>query len=309
MNQTATVDYMAILGPEETARARAAFFVLEILGSHVMLPILAGTYVFIGRNPYLTNMLVTWMVASVLMCLLYYSRDVDSMVVGPLCVFQSAFVFALPPMLATSLLCLMYTTWSAVERFVNPQLQTSHSRVRTVLLLTIPYVNFLVFSLWGGVVALTDVTGISYRHYFYCSVRHGVYSTATAVMSAALLFLSLAFTVRLSYLAMKYGVELRRCQLGYGNWLFDVMRKLVFAVVVTVSSSLSIVTLVEPSIAPDLCLAALPVFFGLLFGSSRDVWMTWLRRMAAPEQAHLPPVFIRDLEAATAQIGKKLADV
>jgi len=288
------------LSSAEAQRAEVAFFVLEIIGSHIMLPMLIGTYIFVGRNVYHANMFITWVIASIGLCLLYYAREVASDTITPICVAQSAFVFALPPMLSTSLLCMMYNLWIGLEPkpvWVLPR------AFRLLTLLTLPYFVLLLFSIWGAVVALEDIGGVSRRHYFYCSVRHGTYSIAAAATSATLLVVSLVIAARIFFLAVKSGPDLYAMRQGYGNQLSLVARTLVFALAATISSSLAVVSFVTPSIAPDMCMATLPVFFGILFGSSRDVWKTWLNRRPAPTES--PPQQESELEVGKIENRKR----
>jgi len=282
--------YRADLSAQAPRSLLTAFIALEITGSHVIVPIVIATLAFckLDRCKYLINLCITGTFSGIVYSLLYYAGQTHSDGITPLCVAQAGLVFSMPPMVSAALLVVTFNLSSDLQNITNPKSSSPQSLTRTTLFILFPYFVFFVFMVPGAIVAMADESqsGISHRHYFYCSVTHGQYSVAAALGAASIMAVVIYLAVKILVITVKHCVVLQNRRVGYSNKLSYVVRVLIFTILVVVAYSLAIMELLTGStVVPDMFIAALSVALGLLFASSRDVWMTWIKLRAAPDDS------------------------
>ena len=182
-------DFQVDLSSGEEHRSLIAWLVFHVVGGQVLLPILCATFLFtrVQRHPVMINMCLTWVLTSIIACLLLYSNQYqsDQPVLAspdPLCLVQAVlYQHAVPPMIAVSAFALIYhvrhqgilsllssmlthrsrQVWSTVRTTISKELPRSLAWLRSArvaLLLSAPYFAFAVFAIIGAVVSTVSRT-------------------------------------------------------------------------------------------------------------------------------------------------------
>jgi len=282
----------ATLAGDAASRAIIAWTVFQVAGGQVLLPILVATFLFsrATRHPTIINMCITWILSSIVSCLLFYSGEYHHLPEGsasPLCIAQASLVFAIPPMLAASAFGAIYHVWFTVSSTLKGQAALKNCTVRSLVLLLLPYVLLVAFGVGGAIVVLTrPLSNVSLaRRVFYCSPFDFLFSNFAAGVSALILLATLFYEVRICLIVRRNWIGLRKAGRGSGFDLSFTLRVCIFGIYVFLGFLASIASVITTTAIPDLFLATVPVAIAFLFGSQRDVlrvWMFWKRDKDPP---------------------------
>jgi len=268
--------------------ALVAFVALQVLGANILLPFLVLTFLVTRarRHPALINLCITFIITGVTLLLLFYAGQYVPG--GPnrtLCVAQASLAWAVAPMDGAAVLCLLYTVWKSFDDASQTEKQHLSLAIRNAVLTIVPYVVFVGYAVGGTVVALVHPENVSLSPdvVFFCSIGSGVYTTSTSIGLAIFLLASVYVEVRIG---IKLLPRLRNRQLvGPTIDMGFVPRVFIFGAYLCLSVVFTIASIVHPSLAPDIFAATLPVFFGLLFGSQRDIWEAWTALFSRKREA------------------------
>ncbi|KAJ6448135.1 hypothetical protein C8R47DRAFT_1324809 [Mycena vitilis] len=262
----------------------AGFMVLQIFGGHVGMGLVLLTVVFSKkvqrRNPILLSFLVSWFLYATSFTLLLYSGKQT----GPeppihLCLVQAGLVYGTPVMTSAAGLAFVLYLWLSLEN--GSSLSATSGRAGRwcfMLLLTSPYLLFLVFSTAMVVLGSRNPAVVSRSRYlFYCTINLPSVNAVPGT-SAFIMFMVLVFEVLTAlklYRHYKVFKTLRRTA--------DNGPPLHLFVRIGIFSGYSLLALVGcitfwSSIGdnlPYIIQASLPTAAFLIFGTQEDLLRVW----------------------------------
>jgi len=267
------------------------FFVLQIVGAHVFLPILLAIFLFskrLKRHPTLINLCITWILSGIFSCILLYKGAHE----GPepsfnLCLTQSSLAYSVPPMTATAVCALVFQIWQGLFNRGKEALDQRWTAFRTAMLLTAPYIvcgSWASAAAWLGVRYPKDIS--RNRRFFYCSLEHSPLTDGIGVFTALILTITMAFEIWIGVMLRRNWRDIQRTG-GSGGMALDlIFRVCLFGVYVIIGMVLSLLSIVAPpSPIPDLWIASVGVIVVVIFGSQKEVrqaLMFW-RKEPEPE--------------------------
>ncbi|KAH9891684.1 hypothetical protein C8Q73DRAFT_762976 [Cubamyces lactineus] len=261
------------------------WFIFEIGGDQVLLPLLVATFLFsrkLVRHPTMINVCCTWILTGVVSSLLLYSRQQS----GPepdraLCVIQATLIAPVPPMTSTAVLALVYSTWSTFRPFRMIPLRgaSKQSRTITLALLAAPYVVHLCFATVALRAALADPSRVTReRRFFYCSVEFSPYTISLCVYTAVVCLIATFLEVHLIIMLSRHRKALRCAGLSSGIDTQLIIRVGIFVAYVFCGMLVEIVgVLGVHTVLPDMFAASVGTAFFLIFATQPDVLRVWSR--------------------------------
>jgi hypothetical protein len=162
------------LGPNAPVYLKV-YYAAHLVPGHIFLPALLAIFLFsrtATRHPTLINVLISYIVSSIVACILLYAGKTH----GPepsktLCVVQTGLLNGVPPLWALSVLALTAHIWNRFAR--SKKGPPREAPALRVLMLSAPYMGFVIWALAGGYVAYTRQADVNReRRYFYCSVHY-----------------------------------------------------------------------------------------------------------------------------------------
>lgn len=294
--ELATRAFNVALSGSAAQRTLIAWLFFYLAGGHVTLPVLTCTFMFsrAKRHPVLINMCLTWIITSIIACILFYAGQYGSD--GPdrgLCMGQAALMqFAVPPMISVSSFAIIYHVWTTVRTSLQKELPRSLNWMRTfrtTLLLVMPYIAFATFGITGAILAANNPHEVSLtRRKLYCSVNHSPLSVIVAMFTAVVLLTTIYYEVRICIVLRRNWIGLRNSgqedNTGVDPHL--IVRVAVFGVYVIVGFILSLVSVFVSTAAPDMFIATVPLVITFVFGIQADIqgeWAFW-RRWQTPRR-------------------------
>jgi len=263
------------------------YFALQIVGGHVLLPILVAIFAFskkANRHPTLINLCLTWILSGIFSCiLLYWGVQQGSEPPFGLCLTQSSLIYGIPPMTATAVCALVFQIWLGLFNSKKETLDPRWGIFRTAILLAAPYIvygSWATAAAWLGIQHQEDVS--RNRRFFYCSLDHPQLTNGIGIFTALILTITMTFEIWIAVILRKNWRDIRRAGSGGGVALDLIFRVCLFGVYVIMGMVLSLLSIVAPkSPIPDLWVASVGIVVVLIFGSQKDVFRTlmfWRKR-------------------------------
>jgi len=263
------------------------YFALEIVGSHVLLPILVAIFMFsrkATRHPTLINLCVTWILSGIFTCTLLYSGAHE----GPeppfgLCVTQSSLVYGVPPMTATAVCALVFQVWLGLFNSKKEAVDLRWTTFRTAFLLISPYIVYGAWATAAAWLGIQNPEKISRnRRFFYCSLELSTLTDGIGLFTALILIITMVFEIWIAVIVRKNWRDIRRAGSGGGVALDLIFRVFLFGIYIILGTVLSLLSLVAPkSPIPDIWVVTVPVIVVIIFGSQKDVFRVlffWRKR-------------------------------
>ncbi|OCH94677.1 hypothetical protein OBBRIDRAFT_746913 [Obba rivulosa] len=151
-----------------------AYFVLQLLGGHIGLPLLVLTFLLsrkVPRRPTVINLCIVWILYSVTYCLSLYGRNnFKSNPPQQLCFVQAAMVHGAPCMAVVAVLIVVVKIWSTFyEPWKSIHLDRLPQWAKSCAILLPPYVVFAVFSIIAGIMGMRRPESIYVSNHIYCT--------------------------------------------------------------------------------------------------------------------------------------------
>jgi len=255
---------------------------LNIFPSHFALLLLIATLLAskARRNVTLTNMCITWIIVGVVSSLLLYAGKQTGPEPSPmLCVAQAALIYAVPPLVSTSVLALVFQVWIQIVW------RRGESAPAAILLpaLILPYIVYVAFALAGATIGANNPELVNRdRRFFYCSINFSPFSDTIAMFAAIVLLITVALIVWLGVVLVRNWKAIQpeknrgmvEDDKGIGaDDLQLVIRVMIFGFYIFVGMILSILSINAPkSVVPDMVMASMGSAVVLVFGTQPALW-------------------------------------
>jgi len=271
---------MPQLDPTLVNNARTAYLALQIIGCHILLPLVVAAFITTtGHKPWvLINLCICWTVSSVLTCLLFYADALGITSPTPLCLTQSAVALSVNPTLAATVLCLTFKLWCDLSEASSvlhgkSWIAKQACAIPQTAVLAFPYLVFIGFAIPEIVITVTDPEGVTLRHFFYCSVRVGTYTHVEVMVNIVILAIAILFAAMSLSLIVMHWAYLRTAKAAHGHDLGFMVRVLAFIAggLVAFGVALAALTASHTELITDLCIASSSVILGVIFGTSSNV--------------------------------------
>jgi len=264
----------------------------EVVGGQIGIPILIATLVFsdLRRLPTLFSLLVTWVCASIIACLLFYAGKGlpnDPQPTFGLCLAQASLMYGVPHMTALSAFALVYEGWLTVTGKNTPP-GTGKLGARTRLLLALPWGGLLLAAILSLIVGITSPQAVSRdRRFFYCSIQANGLTNTLAVIVGLILIVTIVYAAQIA-------LVLRHTWLDVKNPVADdaldapktssymVIRITIFGLYLCVTLVLCFVSIVAPTSALlDLVAGSIPAAVFIIFATQADIVRIWVNLLPA----------------------------
>jgi len=263
------------------------YLVLHIVGGQVGLPIIIATLLTskkVARHPTLVNFFCTWVIYSIVYCILLYSGQ-RHQPPSILCEVQSALVHGASPMCVVATLALVIQLWSTLR---EPPLQRttvlSRSRwpstLRLRIMLVVPYIVFVTFVILTALLQRRKGVVVGSWTGLYCTlegemiVRYAVPAFCTATLVIIVGF-EVAIVVR--YFRMQRTISGKFPLADTQKWTAMIIRVFAFSVYTLVTLCAGVLFLSgNTSPWPYMVQAALPLSALLVFGTQKDIFLIWV---------------------------------
>jgi len=263
---------------------KIAWLVLLVISGQVGIPILLGTLFFsrLRRLPTLHGLLVTWFVASFVCCLLFYANDAktDVQPAHSLCLAQASLVGATPLTGALSAFSLVYDGWITVQ---GKETLFGRRRLRTIVLLSLPWVGFVAAAIALFVSGHSNPTGVRRQQLFYCTVDAPNITNTLGVLTiigltiTALYGGKIALMLRRRWTHFKARVSDSSAPERHMSSPYVAIRIGVFASCMVLSLILMLIgVLGKRSQLLDILFALIPAGVLVIFGTQADVIRVWV---------------------------------
>ncbi|TFK52793.1 hypothetical protein OE88DRAFT_1733786 [Heliocybe sulcata] len=228
------------------------------------------------RNPVLISLCSSWWLSTFpCLLLLYFSGEV----VGPpprysTCLASASLTIAQSALVATSATSLVFHIWLTMRDAVGPKPVPPlwyRDSLETILLVLMPYLAFVITGLTTLVLGFAHPSSV-YRALFYCVVDIRALEVTVSAICLATLVLAGLFGFWTGVLLVRNCSSIVEQDLDQSFTI----RVVVFAAYVLLGLALNgsaIKNWTNP--VPDLCLSTFGIVVFLVFGSQRDILVTW----------------------------------
>ncbi|KAI0756825.1 hypothetical protein C8Q80DRAFT_1091399 [Daedaleopsis nitida] len=271
--------------PPDMRGLDSVFFAIHILGGHIGLPILVATFLFsktAKRHPTVINFCVTWILYSIIYCLLIYGGG--NLLDDPpyeLCLAQAAMNYAAPPMAVIAGLEVVIQIWSTFwEPWKEAQLARIPGWLKMVAIISPPYLTFIAFAISGAYVGHQNPHWVQVKTGLYCGLMYGRFQMF-AVPIFCSIFLVLIIMLEVAT-ALRYyrGRQIIKKEFPLADAkkpsLSPLCRAALFLVYASLTLGVCIMDLQQnQSVFAYMVQAALPLAAFLIFGLQKDVALAW----------------------------------
>ncbi|KAH7099572.1 hypothetical protein BKA62DRAFT_709400 [Auriculariales sp. MPI-PUGE-AT-0066] len=265
-------------------RTLTAYLALHVLGGQILLPFLCLTFAFmrVKRHPIFFNLCFTWMLTSVLACMMYYHRrdlykNPSAAKGDSVCLAQaSLFHHAAGPMVSLSAFALIFHVWTRVTSTVSSEppvkVKVFSDAVRTTVLVVSPYIAFAVFGIAASIIVSKNVNTVPTIIHLnlYCEIEHDTLAKVRAIFTALVLFAAAVLEVGVVLNLLRKSSSIMD---AVERALF--IRVLVFGGYVLTGFLLSIVSLTTKTVVSDFYIATVPIVVFVIFACQKDVLLSW----------------------------------
>ncbi|KDQ31074.1 hypothetical protein PLEOSDRAFT_1111659 [Pleurotus ostreatus PC15] len=261
------------------------FFALHLAGGHIGLPILLLTFIFaknVVRHPTLLNFCITWIIFSISYCIRLYSSIYHNVTTDSFdCKVQAIMVHGAPPMAAVAGLFVVIQVFTALY-FPSPPSPLKPRWPATLwLLLTLilPYVAFCMFALPTAILIEQYPESLISLNALYCTTdkepfrRFGVPMFCTVIL---VLVIGLELAIGVRYCLIRSRIS-RVFPLANRQTSASMCARVgIFNAysIITLSAGIFFLSGTE-SPWPFMVQAALPLTAVIVFGTQRDLFITW----------------------------------
>ncbi|KAF8496632.1 hypothetical protein JB92DRAFT_2989429 [Gautieria morchelliformis] len=277
----------------EVRQKQTAFFAFQIAGGHIGLPLLALVSILsrkVHRDPAFFNFCLTWIVSSVVFCVLLYQGTQGHTFNVPYggtiyspsvqftrrCYIQASLIPGVQAMTACSTAALVIQLWLRLRTAIyGVTISPVQPRLITTALIMAPWILFISFSIPASFVTNIRSGGPTITNIFYCTIQlssrillvktmylhWSAYRTKSAVSLSILLRVA-AFSLFRVVVAIAYATVLFSTQNSVTSWT---------------SGSTGITTTFVNLVVPvwvDLSQAALPLVAFLVLGTTKETLAT-----------------------------------
>ncbi|TFL06108.1 hypothetical protein BDV98DRAFT_558846 [Pterulicium gracile] len=273
----------------EMSGLREAFFYLHISAGHVGLPIIVFSFLYyksLSRHPTLINFCMTWIIVSISYCITSYSGQSLNDTQSAACRAQAVFVQGTPPMAVTACLIVVVELWFTLWRpcQVNGQITNNHFKhnPRLYLVILTPYLVCAVYVIIALAMIQVHPDAVSGANGLFCTVFTTTpHRYAVSGYCSALIVIILALEVSIAVRFFRLRLHITRAfplAERHGPSTSMVLRVGLFSVysMITFGASLQFLTGQINSL-PYMVQACLPLMALLIFGSQKDIFITWRR--------------------------------
>ncbi|EJD53923.1 hypothetical protein AURDEDRAFT_110618 [Auricularia subglabra TFB-10046 SS5] len=260
------------------------YLFFNIAPSHFLLPLLCTTLLLARarRNVLLVNVCITWIITGLASCLLLYTgNQTGSEPPKMLCTTQASLLYAVPPMVSTSILGLVFQVW-------NNLVWRPGERTRGVFLsiiIILPYVVYFSFAAVAAMIASRNPLRVDReRRFFYCSINASTFSTIVALFAALLLVITTVLEAWIGITLYRNRQIIKQADPTAlddkkkisGEDLQFAIRVSIFGGYILIGIALSLLSIVAPtSPVPDMVMASMGTAVFLVFGTQPRVWLVW----------------------------------
>lgn len=263
------------IGPSAPYLMRA-YLVLQIIPSHIGLPLLVVTFLFskdAKRHATLINVCISWIFSGIFSVMLLYAGQNS----GPepnlaLCITQTSLLYGVIPMWSVAILMLVYYVWTFYgSRRYKPNAITTYAMIAA------PYCTLAAWSLAAFVLAIRNPEKVSRsRRFFYCSLKYSLLSDAMSLFTAVVCIVTTVIEIRIAIKLYRNWRGLKEAGESSGVSMQFVLRILVFGIYIFLSMLFSLATMWDHrSPVPDMFAGTIGFAVMLIFGSQPDIWRTW----------------------------------
>jgi len=262
------------IGPSAPYLMRV-YLALQIIPSHIGLPLLVITFLFskAKRHPTLINVCISWILSGIFSVMLLYAGQNS----GPepsqaLCITQTSLLYGVIPMWSVAILMLVYYVWTFYGRRIYKP-----NAIATYAMIAAPYCTLAAWSLTACVLAFRHPEKVNRsRRFFYCSLQYSPLSDAMSLFTVVVCLIIMVMEIRIAIMLYRNWRGLKEAGESSGVSVQFVVRILVFGIYIFLSMLFSLATMwAHRSPVPDMFAATIGFAVMLIFGSQPDIWRAW----------------------------------
>jgi len=268
---------------ESDASLKLVWLVLQVSSGQIGIPFLLVTLSLsrLRRLPTLYGLLATWCVSSIICSLLFYvDGDKNPEPSHYLCLTQASLFGAIPLMGAFSAFSLMYDGWITVE---GKETLLSRRKFRTVLLLVLPWIAFLLAAIALFSFGYANPTSVRRKQLFYCSLKAPMITNTLGMLTIMVLAVTALYGGKISLLLrnrwshFKARVSDSSAPERHMSSPYVAIRIALFAFCVVLSITLMLICVLgQRADLLDIFFACIPTIVLAIFGTQADVVRVWV---------------------------------
>lgn len=289
-----------------TSATLLAWYWILIVGGQILLPFLLATMIWsrnVRRDPTLVNMIISWIIFTVVLCMLYYAGDQS----GPeppfgVCLAQASLLAGAPVMSCAAGLALVLQVFLGLRNLVQ-KVNTSgrmtpkddrryqiDTRWRARAFVTIPYILLFIFTIASVIIGLRDRSLINRkRSWLFCSLD-GPMVIAVSVVSAVLSGITVLFEGWIALLFYRHGTQVASTKTESAFNVRIILRVIAFSLYSGFCWVSFIIFGTKWDVVPWMLTATVPLVAFVIFASQKSVlrvWTFWIPRK--PREELQPP--------------------
>ncbi|KAG9003221.1 hypothetical protein FRB90_011234 [Tulasnella sp. 427] len=305
---------------ERTQPVLLAWHWILIVGGQILLPFLLITMLLshnVRRDPTLVNMIITWILFTVVLSLLYYTGHQH----GPeppfgLCLTQASLLSGAPVMSCAAGLALVLQVFLRLRNLVQ-KVTTSgkmtnkddrryqvDTRWRARAFVIVPYILLFIFTLAALIISLRDRSIVTRkRAWLFCSVD-GPIVVAVSVVSATFSAITLILEAWIALIFYRHGTQVASTKTESAFTVRIILRVIAFSAFSGLCWLSFAIMGSKWDVVPWMLLACVPLVAFFIFGSQKSVlrvWMFWVPRKNREELQPPSPTTPGDTDLFAAQ--------
>jgi len=268
-------------GPE-IVKFTGLFAAMHIIGGQIGLPLVVAGMLFSKeirrRRPWiLINFCLSWIVFSIIFCLLIYAgHESEAISATPLCYTQAVMIHGAVPLTVTTTASLVLQLWLGL-RF--PEGFTRNATVRTAVttaMLVLPWVAFLIFTLVSIVIAVEQPVLVNNTASYYCTIRFQPLLFTVPTYAAIVIVFAVAFEIAIIVMILKRWKSMRNLRVTNPASFSMLVRIIIFTLYgfVSLGACIAFISSVQNA-APYLIEASLPLAVFIVFGIRKDIALAY----------------------------------
>jgi len=291
-------------GPE-IVKFTGLFATMHIIGGQIGLPLVLAAMFFSKdlrkrRPPMLINFFLSWVVFSIIFCLLIYTGNESSFITDtPVCYTQAVMIHGAVPLTVSTTFSLVLQLWFGLH---YPGGFTTNKVLRAVVttaMLIFPWVAFFAFTIVSIVIAVEQPVLVNNTASYYCTIRFQPLLFTVPSYAAVVVTAAVGFEIAIIVFILRRWNSMHKLR-GSNPALFSMLvRIIIFSVYgfMSLGACVAFISSVQDA-APYLIEASLPLAVFLVFGVRSDVvraYCFWRRK---------PPIASMDSTTSLISEGK-----
>jgi len=258
----------------------AIFFLLQILGGHVGVPIILGTFVVvksIRRHPLLINFLITWVLYATSFCLLLYlGKELGPEPPRDLCLFQASMIYGTAGMTSMAGLAFVLHLWFSLRSVDNHSSGAKYQTWRNTILIASPYACFVIFTVFTAILGAVHPEVVTrHRYFFYCTVHLSAVNVVPGTSAVILVFVVI-FEILIAVRLYRMRKAFALMKTSGGPPIHLIIRVGIFSTYSFLAVFACIGFWSETGDdVPYIVQASLPTVAFVVFGTQRDLMTAW----------------------------------